>query len=81
MEIGASMSRSPQVNESIIYDEPLRIDPGKNYESDEGNLRNFLQSCIKLIRDKKELEGLLSILNKSNRQVGGKAMDRAVNPV
>ena len=62
-----------------MYDEPPRIKSGKNSEADESNLRNFLQSCIKLLRDQKALEGLQSILNGCDRQVGGRTMDQVGN--
>lgn len=81
METGTSKSRSPQGNDSIIYDEPPRMKFGKNSEADESNLRNFLQNCIKWIWDQKALEGLQSILNNHDRQVSERTMERVVNQV
>ena len=59
----ASTSRHPQVNALIIYDGPPRLDPGKNFEAYVGILKNFLQSCMKLIIYQRALEELQSILN------------------
>lgn len=38
------------------------MDQGKSYSHVDGNLRNFLESCIKLIRDQIALAELQSIL-------------------
>lgn len=81
METEASTSRSPKVNALIFYDGTSRLDPDKNSEADVCNMRNFLQSCMKLIRDQKALEELRSILNNYDREVGGKAMELSINQV
>jgi len=56
-------SRSTQVNAPVIYDRPPRLDPGKNSEANVCNMRNFLQSCMKIIRYQRALEELKSIFN------------------
>lgn len=54
----ASTSRNPSVNNLIICDMPVILDPTRNYTKKVSNLRGFLQICMKLIRDQKALEEL-----------------------
>jgi len=60
---GVSTLQNPQGASTIHRSDPSREDQGKNPSHEEGSLRNFLESHMKLIRDQTDLAELQSILS------------------
>lgn len=69
-DFGASTSQNQQGNGQIV-----------DSERNEGTLRNFLESFIKLIRDQTALVELQSLLGNCEKQGRGKTQDHVVNQV
>lgn len=60
---------------------PAILDPIRSSTEEVINLRGFLQSYMKLIRDHMTLEDLHCILNNYGHQVSGKPIEKTINQV
>lgn len=74
---GASSSQNPQ--RTIQNNDPSGISQGK--DGYQGTLRNFLESCMKLVRDQNALAGLQAIISTCDKKIGERTLERVVNQV